>query len=96
MKNFEKNIAVYLAANVWNLKVTFWAGLVMSVIGCGGIVYAILTPPLSTMPLYSKLGVGFMGVLMIFCVIGLGVCYRKARHSYQEFVELNKKALAQE
>ena len=96
MKNFEKSIAAYLAANVWNLKLTFWAGLVMSVIGCGGIVYAILTPPLSTMPLYSKLAVGFMGLLLIFCVVGLGVCYRKARKSYQEYVALNKKALEQE
>ena len=94
MKNFEKNIAAYLAANVWSLKVAFWISVVLTIICCGGIVYAI--PPLSTMPLYSKLGVGFMGVLMIFCVIGLGVCYRKARKSYQEFVELNKKALAQE
>ena len=96
MKNFEKNIVAYLAANVWNLKVTFWISVVLTIIGCGGIVYAILSPPLSTMPLYSKLGVGFMGVLMIFCVIGLGVCYRKARKSYQEYVELNKKALEQE
>ena len=96
MKNFEKNIAAVMAANVWNLKVTFWAGLVMSAVGCGGILYVVLTSPDSVTPFEAKLVLGLLGLLIIICETGIGFCYRRARKSYQEFVELNKKALEQE
>ncbi|MBP3546140.1 MAG: hypothetical protein J6K16_03295 [Alphaproteobacteria bacterium] len=96
MKNFEKNIVARMAANVRNQKVTFLTALLLTIIGCAGIVYAIVTPPVVTMPLYSKLGIGFMGLLMIFCDIGLWSCYKKSRKCLKEYNELNKEALEKE
>lgn len=96
MENLEKRIVAHMATSTRQLKLTFLGGIVMTIIGCGGIVYAILTPPLSTMPLYSKLGVGFMGLLMIFCDIGLWSCYKKSRKCLKEYNELNKEALEKE
>lgn len=96
MENLEKRIVAHMATSTRQLKLTFLGGLIMTIIGCGGIVYAILTPPLSTMPLYSKLGVGFMGVLMVFCEIGLWFCYKKSRKCSQDYRELNKKAIKKE